>query len=175
MVPVLNWFERQFTFDLPVGLYPNIVERLRGTPARLTDRLIGLPREMLIQRDGDDWSIQEHAGHLLDLDELDKARLADFLAGRPTLTPADVQNRKTYAANHNADTLENILTRFRAERLKLVAQLDQFDVAFVQRTAIHPRLEVPMRVLDWAFFVAEHDDHHLAQINVLIRKLGAAR
>jgi hypothetical protein len=45
-----------------------------------------------------------------------------------------------------------------------------FDETFIQRTALHPRLNVPMRVLDWAYFIAEHDDHHLAQITVLLYK-----
>ena len=31
----------------------------------------------------------------------------------------------------------------------------------------HPRLGTPMRLIDLAFFVAEHDDHHLAQITHL--------
>ena len=30
-----------------------------------------------------------------------------------------------------------------------------------------PRLGTPMRLVDLAFFVAEHDDHHLAQITFL--------
>jgi hypothetical protein len=31
-------------------------------------------------------------------------------------------------------------------------------------TALHPRLKIPMRIVDLAYFVAEHDDHHLATI-----------
>jgi predicted short-subunit dehydrogenase-like oxidoreductase (DUF2520 family) len=30
------------------------------------------------------------------------------------------------------------------------------------RTSLHPRLKRPMRLIDLCFFVAEHDDHHLA-------------
>ena len=37
-------------------------------------------------------------------------------------------------------------------------------------TARHPRLKKEMRVLDLAFFIAEHDDHHLARISELIRR-----
>jgi hypothetical protein len=123
---------------------------------------------MLTRRDGDKWSIQEQAGHLLDLEPLGMGRLDDFEAGRETLRAADMDNRKTHEANHNANTIANILAAFRQERMAFVKRLDGYDEAFVQRTAWHPRLKVDMRVLDLAFFIAEHDDHHLARISELI-------
>lgn len=42
----------------------------------------------------------------------------------------------------------------------------------LMRTAAHPRLGQPMSVVDLCFFVAEHDDHHLATITELRRELG---
>lgn len=169
MMPQGMWFERKFTLDLPLSMYPNVLERVRGTPARLEDRLLQLPREVLTRRDGDDWSIQEHAGHLLDLGTLDLGRLDDYAAGLDTLRPADLGNRKTHEADHNAHAIEHILASFRAERAEFVSRLDAFDPAFVARTALHPRLQIPMRVIDLAYFIAEHDDHHLARIGGLIR------
>ena len=165
----MQWFKRQFLFDLPLEMYPNIVERLRGTPARLEELTRGLSTELLTRRDADQWSIQEQAGHLLDLEELGMKRLDDFEAGRETLFAADLANRKTHEANHNRNSIENILAQFRTERLAFVARLDSYDEAFVQRTALHPRLNMPMRVIDFAFFIAEHDDHHLARITELKR------
>jgi hypothetical protein len=170
MIDRVAWFERRFSFDLPVWMYPNVVERLRGTPARLEDRLLNLPRELLIKRDDDKWSIQEHAGHLLDLEALEAARLEDYAAGRETLTPADLQNRKTYEAEHNSKEIGEILKAFRKERIEFVERLEALDAEFIERSAIHPRLKIPMRVIDLAFFKAEHDDHHLARISELIRK-----
>ena len=79
------WFERQFPTGLPADLFPVVVERLRGTPARLEDRLSS--------------------------------------AGASTL---------------------------------------------MAHTAPHPRLRVPMNLVDHAFFVAEHDDYHLARITELL-------
>jgi uncharacterized damage-inducible protein DinB len=172
MVQRIAWFKREFTFDLPVWMYPNIVERLRGTPARLEDRLRALPSDILTRRDGALWSMQEHAGHLLDLGELDLIRLDDYEAGRERLSPADLQNRKTHAANYNDADLENLLASFRAERAEFVRRLDGYDEAHVRRAALHPRLQTSMRLLDFAFFMAEHDDHHLASINQLLRKFG---
>ncbi|MDT5060534.1 MAG: hypothetical protein QOH63_993 [Acidobacteriota bacterium] len=170
MVQRAAWFTRKFSFDfLPVWMYPNVVERVRGTPARLEDLTRSLPGEILTRREGDKWSIQEHAGHLLDLESLGTNRLDDFDAGRETLHAADIENRKTHEADHNSNSIENILTTFRAERMEFVRRLDEYDEAFVQKTAMHPRLKMEIRVLDLIFFIAEHDDHHLARISELIR------
>jgi uncharacterized damage-inducible protein DinB len=160
------WFSREFSFDhLPVWLYPSVVERVRGTPARLDDLTRGLPSDVLTRRDGDKWSIQEHAGHLLDLESLGMDRLDDFEAGVKTLRVADLNNRKTHEANHNANSIEAILSEFRAERAAFTSRLDAYDEEFIQRTGIHPRLQKEMRVIDLAYFIAEHDDHHLARIS----------
>ena len=172
MIRPLPWFERKFSFDLPLNMYPNIIERLRGTPARMAERLISLPREVLTRRDGDNWSIQEHAGHLLDLGALDLLRLDDYAAGREKLRPADLTNRRTFEANHNADSIENIIRAFRVERSEFVRRLEEYEEAFVERTALHPRLNMQMRVVDFAFFISEHDDHHLARMTELIQKLS---
>ena len=169
MVDRIEWIKRQFSFELPVGMYANVVERVRGTPARLEDLLRGLPAEVLTRRDGDKWSMQEQAGHLLDLEPLGMNRLDDYEAGRDTLHAADMSNQRTHEANHNADTIENILAAFRRERMEFVARLDAYDEAFVQRTALHPRLKMQIRPIDLAFFIAEHDDHHLARISELRR------
>jgi len=96
-------------------------------------------------------------------------RLDDFEAGRDALTAADMTNRKTHEANHNADTIANILAAFRKERMEFVRRLDAYDEAFVQRMALHPRLQTRIRVIDLVFFIAEHDDHHLARISELKR------
>ena len=122
-----------------------------------------------MRRDGDKWSIQEQAGHLLDLEPLGMNRLDDFEAGREMLVAADMENRKTHEANHNAKTIENILAQFRRERRAFVERLDAYNEEFVQRTALHPRLKAKIRVIDLVFFIAEHDDHHLARISELIR------
>jgi uncharacterized damage-inducible protein DinB len=167
MIAEYPWFERLFTFDLPVWMYPNVVERLRGTPARLEELVKSLDTRVLTRRDGEDWSIQENAGHLWDLESLWSGRLDDFLNGQEMLRAADLNNRKTYDANHNNNVIGAILDAFRRERLELVRRLDDLTEAQVQQTALHPRLVQPMRVLDHAFFVAEHDDHHLAQITRL--------
>jgi len=169
---VMRWTDRTFTFDLPEALFPVVVERLRGTPARIEDKVRALSPTLLTRRDGDAWSIQEHIGHLLDLDELHDGRLDDFLAGATVLRPADMKNRKTHEAGHNERPLADLLAAFRRERERFVARLDAWDPGQISLTALHPRLNQPMRVIDMAFFTAEHDDHHLARMTELARKLG---
>jgi hypothetical protein len=42
--------------------------------------------------------------------------------------------------------------------------LDPLTLADAARTAVHPRLKISMRLVDLCYFVAVHDDHHLAVI-----------
>lgn len=162
------WFERKFDFTFPLQQHPNLCVRLRGTPARLEEMLRGVPREKLVAKPGEKWSAQEHAGHLLDLEPLWMARVDDFLTGGNTLTVADLTNRKTHEANHNGRELAKILAGFRAARLLLADRAGSCDPAHFARTKLHPRLNQPMRLVDHLYFVAEHDDHHLARIWELI-------
>jgi len=159
-----RWFERRFDFSFPVEFYPNICARLRGTPARLEEVLSAPSQELLTWKAEDKWSAQEHAGHLLDLEPLWLARIDDFLKDGDILTIADLSNRKTHEANHNARPLTDILAEFRTARLRLVDHVAQFQPALFARQLLHPRLKQPMRLVDHLCFVAEHDDHHLARI-----------
>src|SRR5207247_4976399 len=103
MIRKQPWFERQFPTGLPVDLFPVVVERLRGTPARLEDRLNSLPVSVLTRRSGSTWSTQENAGHLLDLEPLWRARVEDMLARRTEMYPASRMNRSNQRAHlHNA-------------------------------------------------------------------------
>jgi uncharacterized damage-inducible protein DinB len=169
MLPRQPWFERRFTFDLPVTAAPGILERLRGTPPRLQHRLAGMDHTRLTRRQAEHWSIQENVGHLWDLEALWAARIDDLALGREILHPADLENRRTNEAQHNTRPLREILDGFTLARLDIVTQLEAADEADWLRSALHPRLRTPMRLLDLAFFIAEHDDHHLATISELIR------
>jgi uncharacterized damage-inducible protein DinB len=164
MSPIANWFERSFDFSFPVELYPNLLTRLRGTPARLEEAVRGVSREILTQKPGGKWSAQEHAGHLLDLELLWLARVEDYATGKTALSVADLSNRKTDEANHNARAAASILADFRAARGRLVDRASGLDAAWFGRALLHPRLKQPMRLVDHLYFVAEHDDHHLAKV-----------
>lgn len=164
----MPWIERTFSFDFPIGVFPGIVERLRGTPARIQTLISGLSDEALSAQPSGGWSIKQHIGHLDDLDSLDHKRLSEFLDRKPQLSAADMTNRKTHESGYNDRTAVDLLLTFRNHRNDLVQKLDALDEAAVAVTAMHPRLQVPMRLVDWTYFVAEHDDHHVARIRELL-------
>ncbi len=170
MPPRLPWTERTFNFDFPIALASMLLERLRGTPARVEEIVRPLRPALLRKRDGETWSIQQHVGHLADLEALFTGRLDDFDEGATTLRPADMTNQKTNEANHNAREIGEVLAGFRSLREQLVTRVETLDAACLARSAMHPRLHVPMRVVDMMLFHAEHDDHHLARIREVIRR-----
>lgn len=166
---VQPWFERKFDFTFPVEQFPNLCVRLRGTPARLEEMLRGVRHDVLVRKPGDEWSAQEHAGHLFDLEPLWFARAEDFLTDGDTLTVADITNRRTRQANHNGRELTGILAEFRAARFHLVDRVEKFQPSLFSHFKLHPRLKQPMRLVDHLYFVAEHDDHHLARMWEMIQ------
>jgi uncharacterized damage-inducible protein DinB len=117
-------------------------------------------------RDGR-WSAQENIGHLVDLEPIWLRRARQMFANEPELAPTDSANRRTHEANHNARPVADLLAEFRTLRAQFVQLLRTADSSVLARTAIHPRLRTPMRLIDLAMFVAEHDDHHLAAITEL--------
>lgn len=169
MSEYLKWGERRFEFNFPVAVFPEMIERVRGTPARLEDRVRSIAANVLTRRDGERWSIQENAGHLLDIEELFSRRLDEYLADAKTLHAADMSNRKTFVADHNSASMESILIGFRQQRSQLVQRFDDLPAKMFAKVAQHPRLNMPMRLVDMIFFQAEHDDYHLARISELIK------
>lgn len=166
------WVERKFEFALPVWMFPNTVERVRGGPARVEDTICGLSDSTLTRRFKDRWSIKEHVGHLVDLESLWSRRLDELVEGATHLTAWEETNRATYEANHNSNSIDEITSKFRKARATWVNRLDRLDDSLIERTALHPRLQKPMRTIDLVYFVAEHDDHHLAEIARLKREFA---
>jgi len=87
------------------------------------------------------------------------------------LTEADLANRKTHAANHNENNMAYLLKAFSVQRLHLCEFLKSVKSKAEQWNSKHPRLLTPMRPIDLAYFVAEHDDHHLAKISEIHQML----
>jgi uncharacterized damage-inducible protein DinB len=161
------WFERSFELGMPPEAQPELIERLRGTPFRLEERVGSVAPERLVIRPGGGWSISEHAGHLSDLEPLWAGRVDDLLAGRVALRPADLRNAATWEADHNRRTIQEIVGEFRERRGQLIRTIEALPDEKLLVTALHPRLKQPMSLVDLCFFVAEHDDHHLATITAL--------
>jgi hypothetical protein len=172
MTKRIKWTDRKFDFSFPTGIYPEIIERFRGTPARLEEHCRGLSSEVLTFQCDGRWSMQENAGHLLDLESLVQQRLDEYAANARTLHAADMSNRKTYDASHNDVSVETVLTNFRKQRTITVDRLDAFDEEVFGRISLHPRLNVDMRLVDMIYFQAEHDDYHLTRISELRRSMS---
>lgn len=170
MNEVSKWFDRKFDLSFPTDLFPTLCIRLRGTPARLEELLNSYSQQTLTRRHAETWSMQENAGHLLDLEPLWLGRVEDYVNGVETLRVADLTNTKTHQANHNAKPSQQILTEFRKARALLLDRVETIDPALYSRTATHPRLKTPLRLVDHLYFVAEHDDQHLARIWELGKK-----
>jgi hypothetical protein len=164
------WAARKFSFDFPAELYPSILMRLRGTPARLEELLQGAAEQPRRRRPAPGkWSPLEHAGHLIEIERLWEKRVGEYLAGAAQLTPADMTNAVTCSADYNARPVADVLDGFRRTRAAFLGRLDALEPADFARTALHPRLQVPMRLVDGLYFSAEHDDHELAWVRELLR------
>ncbi len=166
----MTWIERRFAFDFPVEHTPELLERLLGTPARLEERIGSLPVEQLRRRPDEGWSMQEHAGHLIKVEALFAGRLEDYAQGLAELRPADMSNQSTFEADFNAREQTDIFVDFRRVRDSFLNRLAAMGPAAPSLLARHPRLETPMRLCDMLFFMAEHDDYHLARIGELIER-----
>lgn len=167
-----KWFERKFNFDFTENVFPSIIERLAGTPARLEEKLSTIPNDIQAISIDSTWSIKESVGHLTDLEPLWQGRLKDIMNNKTELRPADLQNRKTHEANHNARPIEELLKDFRAIRKITVNSISELNEEVIFRSALHPRLKTPMRTIDLFLFVADHDDHHLARITELVNLIS---
>lgn len=163
-----EWFKRKFPLIEDNGILPSIIERLSGTPARIEEITRGLSAALLTLKQGDKWSIKEQIGHLSDVESLWIGRLDDLINGLTELRIADLTNQRTHTANHNATEVQTLQQGFREQRQAFVNKLRGLNGEQLHNTALHPRLKTPMRIIDLAYFVAEHDDHHVASVREII-------
>ena len=164
-----NWFDRRFDLGFGMDRWAAIYEQLKGAPQRLQLAVDALPEELLEKKPGGKWSIKEHAGHLSVMEPLWRIRFEDICAGRPEMTVADLNNAATTGGGFNAVGMEELIRRFSREREASLQLLDGIDAPDGEKTSLHPRLKQPMRVIDLAYFVAEHDDHHILKMTEMWR------
>jgi hypothetical protein len=77
---VLPWLEYRWSFDFPTGMFRALLERLRGTPARLEELVGGASPQVLIRHEPGKWTAQGNAGHLWMVDALWQVRIREMLA-----------------------------------------------------------------------------------------------
>tara|TARA_R110000772_G_scaffold133056_1_gene241462 strand:- start:323 stop:829 length:507 start_codon:yes stop_codon:yes gene_type:complete len=162
-----DWTSHVFNHGIDPGWAANIMTRVQDTGIRLSHYCINLSNEQLSHKSGTDWSIKEHIGHLTDLEVLHHDRLRQFAVLQLELSAADMSNAKTEKAEHNQKNISTLLSEFIEVRDTFIKDFRALSNESLNHKAMHPRLKVPMRPVDLLFFVAEHDDHHLATITKL--------
>ena len=162
MIKQTRWIDRKFNFDFPAGVFPCLLERLKGTPLRVKELVKDLPESTLNNKPDGKWSIKEHIGHIANVESLWEKRVDQFIAGVETLVAADMSNQRTTDANFNDRNIKDLLENLTKVRTDFTTKLDKLDEATITRTALHPRLNKPMRLIDLVYFACEHDDNELA-------------
>lgn len=173
MMDRIKWFEREFPPLKENGRLPSILERLAGTPVLLRSKAKGAGRGLLSFLADGEWTVKKEIGHLADLEPLWMARVEDFVERREILEAADLTNRKTFETDHDSASLDSLLSNFEDQRSALLRRIYSLDDDVFDVSITHPRLGTPMRLVDLAFFVAEHDDHHLARITSITQQYEA--
>jgi uncharacterized damage-inducible protein DinB len=163
-----KWFERKFDFDFGADHYAAIYMQLKQAPDRLKEVVGKLAADVLDHKPGGGWSIKEHMGHLALMEPIWRVRFHDITERKPGLSPADLTNAATTEANFNSHSIGALLGQFLAERMTTLALLDTLNMLDESRTSLHPRLKQPMRMIDLAYFVAEHDEHHILRIREIV-------
>jgi uncharacterized damage-inducible protein DinB len=161
------WAERKFSFEHPLWMLADFIERLRGVVPRLDALLVGVDDSRARLQVEGKWSIAQNIGHLSDVEELWQERLEDLRNGRPTYTPAVGSRFQELAKRHQERPVLETLEELRVRRSRLVDALAHASRDLQKASAFHERLRVPMRLVDCAQFYAEHDDHHLIRIRSL--------
>jgi uncharacterized damage-inducible protein DinB len=162
-----DWFDRRFDFTFDAD-YEAIRSRLEFAPGEIRHALLRVPEEVMIYQPDGKWSIKEHVGHLSVLEPLWRTRIDEITASKPVLTPADLGNRATAEAGFIGQEMVSLLGKLDKERDETLALLDGLQPSDREKSSLHPRLNQQMRIVDLAFFVAEHDQHHLAVIRRII-------
>lgn len=164
-----KWFERKFDFTKLNATPHTVLERIKTTPIKIEHRLKNISESALTSQN-EAWSVKENIGHLTDLEPVWINRIKDLVNGEEYLREIDLSNKKTREADHNAQSLQDLISNFSAERNRLIELAEHHFADFLKFESIHPRLGVKMRIIDLLYFVAEHDDHHMATINYLLTK-----
>ena len=159
-----EWKDHVFHFGIDIGWTQNVMSRIQDSAFRIVHHTMNIDDTLLSKRLDGKWSIKEHVGHLIDLEQLWINRFKQFEKLLPELIAADMSNQKTENENHNNKSIQTLIETFKEERKKLITTFDELSDEAIHHFSFHPRFKVKMRPIDLLFFIAEHDDHHLTSI-----------
>lgn len=162
------WTQRTLPFGRPVEEVPVLLERIRGTHARIAEILRDHPLERLHLRVEGRWSVLEHAAHLITLQDRFEPRADDFEHLRERLCEIRLEGQDAELGRHRVRRIGDVLEEFRLKRMAFGRRIEGFNARVNEHVAIHPCKGRPMRVADMLLWIAEHDDHHLATMRALM-------
>lgn len=168
MITRTKWFDRKFPIIEDSSRLLDIIERLEGTGLRIENKLHNSGKSYLQSTAKYKWSIKKQVGHLSDLEPLWLERVRQIKSGEENLKAADLTNKKTEEASHDDEKVKDLIAQFTRQRADLIAELRTCTADQLSNQSKHPRLGTPMKLVDLAYFVAEHDDHHLATIQEML-------
>lgn len=116
----------------------------------------------------------EHMGHLIALQDRFEGRLEDFENGRTSLCEISLHDQEAILNGHRLRALGDVLEEFRLKRMAFTQRLSMFRQASLEHVAFHPCQNKRMRAVDMLLWIAEHDDHHLASIRMIVQNTAAA-
>ncbi len=165
-----KWFDRQFDLSFGVERFDHLLASLTNFPMTLQQTIDTIPEERLAYNEEGKWSVKENIGHLYLLEHLWRSRFQEMCMGKDQMSPADLSNTATGKALFNQYPIARLTKLLASERGKTITFLKQLSTEDLLKSSVHPRLKQPMRVIDLMYFVAEHDQHHLAAILNIIRR-----
>ena len=166
-----KWKKRTFEFGKAPAELNDYLKKLDSTVGRLRNIAASVPESDLEIRVDNKWSVKENIGHLFDLDEIHVQRLDELCKGEDVLSVADDKNLLTESTDHNSEKVRDLLKKLEGSRKVLLERFRAVKDSDLEKTSLHPRLETPMNTVDLAFFISEHDNHHIAKINEVIESL----
>lgn len=168
MFPV-PWTERKLVYDRPPSELPVLLERVQGTSARLSELLARQPLETVHLSVQGKWSVIEHVGHLITLQDRFEGRVEDFEYQRPSLCDINLSDQEPIIRGHRLRSVGDVLEEFRLKRQAFAKRVEGLHKAAMEHVAYHPCQGTRMRPVDMLHWIAEHDDHHLASMRALVR------
>jgi hypothetical protein len=161
----MKWFDRKFEFGKPIAMFPFYLERMEGTMARLEYKTKNITDEIMSEKFNGKWSIKQNIGHLAEVDDISNKRIDEIINGITPMSPAVFEPKYDY----NAQPIYEVLKFFRDNRTRNLIKYRNIKESDLQKSSLHPRLQLILTPVDLALFEAEHDDHHLVTINEIIK------
>jgi len=168
MMRPVPWSQRELSFGRGLDELPVLMERARGTPHRLRALLQHRSPEALSLRLSGTWSVMEHLGHLIVLQDRFEERVTDFELRRTRLCVIDLSDQERMLAGQRVRSLGDVLEELHLKRKAFLRRVERLSRASLLHVASHPCKDRPMRPMDMLLWIAEHDDHHLATMRGLL-------